>query len=46
MYACLLLAWLTSQTYANKRVFSTMPGVNTVFAKAGIPINLVRRLWL
>jgi isocitrate dehydrogenase len=27
-------------TYANKRVFQTLPGVETVFSKAGININL------
>lgn len=27
-------------TYANKRVFKTIPGVNTVFSKAGIPIDI------
>jgi isocitrate dehydrogenase len=26
--------------FANKRVFKTLPGVDTVFAKAGIPIDL------
>ena len=27
-------------TFANKRVFKTLPGVNTIFAKAGIPIDI------
>ena len=27
-------------TYANKRVFKTLSGVNTVFSKAGIPIDI------
>ena len=27
-------------TYANKRVFRTLPGVETVFSRAGIPIDL------
>eukprot|EP00128_Syssomonas_multiformis_P007003 Colp12_sorted_trinity150504_noHs@4917 len=27
-------------TFANKRVFESIPGVETVFSKAGIPINL------
>ncbi|KAJ1533456.1 hypothetical protein HK096_005228 [Nowakowskiella sp. JEL0078] len=27
-------------TFANKRVFETFPGVDTVFARAGIPIDL------
>lgn len=30
----------TWNTYANKRVFQTLHGVNTVFSKAGIPIDL------
>lgn len=30
----------TWNTYANKRVFQTLPGVDTVFSKAGIPIDL------
>lgn len=30
----------TWNTYANKRVFQTLHGVDTVFSKAGIPINL------
>ncbi len=28
-------------TYANKRVFQSLHGVDTVFSKAGIPINLI-----
>jgi isocitrate dehydrogenase len=31
----------TWNTYANKRVFQTLHGVETVFSKAGIPINLI-----
>ena len=27
-------------TYANKRVFVSLPGVETVFSRAGIPINI------
>lgn len=27
-------------TFANKRVFKTLPGVDTVFSKAGIPIDI------
>ncbi|MFO0696650.1 MAG: isocitrate/isopropylmalate family dehydrogenase [Polyangiales bacterium] len=27
-------------TYANKRIFKTLPGVDTVFSRAGIPIDL------
>lgn len=27
-------------TYANKRVFKTLPGVETVFSRAGIPIDI------
>ena len=27
--------------YANKRVFKSIPGVDTVFSKAGIPINII-----
>ena len=27
-------------TFANKRVFQTLPGVDTVFSKAGIPVDL------
>ena len=27
-------------TFANKRVFKTLPGVDTIFAKAGVPIDL------
>lgn len=27
-------------TYANKRVFKSLPGVDTVFSKAGIPIDI------
>jgi len=27
-------------TYANKRVFRSIPGVNTPFSKAGIPVNI------
>ena len=30
----------TWNTYANKRTFQTLHGVNTVFSKAGIPIDL------
>ena len=30
----------TWNTYANKRVFQTLHGVDTVFSKAGIPIDL------
>ncbi len=30
----------TWNTYANKRVFQTLHGVNTVFSKAGIPIDI------
>jgi isocitrate dehydrogenase len=30
----------TWNTYANKRVFQTLHGVNTVFSQAGIPIDL------
>src|SRR3954471_19098593 len=30
----------TWNTYANKRVFQTLHGVNTVFSKAGIPIDV------
>lgn len=30
----------TWNTYANKRVFQTLHGVDTVFSKAGIPINI------
>src|SRR4030095_10260840 len=30
----------TWNTYANKRTFQTLHGVNTVFSKAGIPINI------
>lgn len=30
----------TWNTYANKRIFQTLHGVNTVFSKAGIPIDL------
>lgn len=30
----------TWNTYANKRVFRTIPGVDTIFSKAGIPIDL------
>ncbi|HVF97530.1 MAG TPA: isocitrate/isopropylmalate family dehydrogenase, partial [Flavisolibacter sp.] len=30
----------TWNTYANKRVFQTLSGVNTVFSKAGIPIDV------
>ena len=30
----------TWNTYANIRVFKTLPGVETVFSKAGIPINI------
>jgi isocitrate dehydrogenase len=27
--------------YANKRVFKSIPGVDTVFSKAGVPVNIV-----
>jgi isocitrate/isopropylmalate dehydrogenase len=27
-------------TYANKRVFQSMPGVNTIFSRAKIPIDI------
>lgn len=27
-------------TYANKRVFQSLPGVETVYSKAGIPIDI------
>ena len=27
-------------TFANKRVFKSIPGVTTVFSKAGIPVDL------
>ena len=30
----------TWNTYANKRVFKSLHGVDTVFSKAGIPINI------
>src|SRR5215471_18841837 len=30
----------TWNTYANERVFQTLHGVNTVFSRAGIPINI------
>ncbi len=30
----------TWNTYANKRVFRTLPGVETIYSKAGIPIDL------
>ncbi|MFM8806376.1 MAG: isocitrate/isopropylmalate family dehydrogenase, partial [Sphingomonadales bacterium] len=30
----------TWNTYANKRVFTSLHGVDTVFSKAGIPINI------
>ena len=30
----------TWNTYANKRVFQTLHGVDTVFSKAGIPIDI------
>ena len=33
-------AWKTWNTYANKRVFQTLHGVETVFSKAGIPIDI------
>jgi isocitrate dehydrogenase len=31
-------------TFANKRVFRSLPGVDTIFAQAKIPIDLVRCL--
>ena len=30
----------TWNTYANKRIFKTIPGVETIYSKAGIPIDL------
>jgi isocitrate dehydrogenase len=27
-------------TYANKRIFKSLPGVETVFSKAGVPVDL------
>lgn len=30
----------TWNTYANKRVFKTIPGVDTIYSKAGIPVDL------
>ena len=30
----------TWNTYANKRIFKTIPGVDTIYSKAGIPIDL------
>ena len=31
----------TTQTFANKRVFQSLPGVDTIFSRAKIPIDLV-----
>lgn len=30
----------TWNTYANKRIFKTIPGVDTIYSKAGIPVDL------